>query len=133
MDIDVPLALGAWRVTPAPADLMAASGVVGAAVFGVWGVRPDALNESVALRPFLPDTWPELSLRQLRVGQSLADFLLRRTRNGLALSASRVRGPALRVLLTCEGVEAFEVDGVELTGGRAVFRLERDHQITLRA
>lgn len=133
INIDVELALEAWRATLDPDSLMAASGVVGAAVYGLWGVQPDAPTQSVAIEPTLPKDWTRMALRQLRIGQTLLDVVVRRTRSGVTVSVVRNRGPGLRLSLTLPGFARFEVDGEQLGGGRAVFRVEGEHQVTARA
>jgi hypothetical protein len=130
--VDAGLALETWRATAHPEDFVAASGVVCAAVYGLWGVRPDAPSESVAIAPALPASWPAFVLRQLRVGGSMLELELRRNRSELRLAVRRVRGPALRLVLTMPEPAEFEVDGERLGGGRAVFRVEGEHEVAVR-
>jgi hypothetical protein len=99
-------------------------------VEGLWHVVPDAAQASVAIAPVLPDFWTRMALRQLRIGETLLDIVVRRTRSGMAVSVVRNRGPGLRLTLTLPGFSRFEVDGEQLGGGRAVFRVEGEHQVT---
>jgi len=127
------VALAAWRSGSPAGSLELCAGVITGAVHGLWGVIPDAFRESLAVEPALPAAWQEMALRQLRIGASMLDLELRRGRSGLRLSVRLRRGPAVRLVLTCPGAMEFDVDGEQLTGGRAVFRVEGEHNVTARA
>jgi hypothetical protein len=101
------------------------------AIVELWGVVPNGAGQSVAIEPSLPAEWGWMNLRNLRIGETLLDFVLRRTRNGLSLTVRRTRGPAIRLVLTMAGIQEFDVDGEALTGGRAIFRVENEVGITM--
>lgn len=124
-------ALELWRTDGAESSPRTAAELVLGAIVSVWGVVPNAGGQSFAIEPTLPAEWKRLALRNLRIGETLLDLVLRRTRNGNSLTVSRTRGPAIRATLTMQGVQSFEVDGETLAGGRAVFRVENENLVVM--
>jgi hypothetical protein len=125
-------ALALWRAAPSEPDAAMAADLVRGIVEGLWHVLPDARQASVAIAPALPDDWNRMALRQLRIGETLLDLVVRRTRSGVAVTVVRNRGPGLRLTLTLPGFSRFEVDGEQLGGGRAAFRVEGEHEVAAR-
>lgn len=104
-----------------------------AVVSGLWGVEPDAPNESVSVRPALPAAWPEMALRRLRVGGTLLDLRLRRRPGRLVLRVELLQGPRLR--LSVELPPAYPVSQVTLDddamgGVRATFEVAQSHEVS---
>ncbi len=73
-----------------------AAGSVFSLVQAMTGFRPDAPNRRVLIDPTLPEWLPDLTLRDLRVGQDVFD--IRFTRNGEATDAEVLRGDPACVL-----------------------------------
>lgn len=97
----------------------------------LWGLEPDAVEGTLAVRPALPPGWDRFALRRLRVGRTLLDLELRRRGSTVVVRASHRFGPSL--VLTV-GLHAVEVDTIELdeeplAGGRARFELRGRHEI----
>lgn len=91
---------------------------------GLWGVSPDAPRESLTLEPFLPDAWPEMTLRRLRVGTTMLDLRLRRRPGAIVLRIERLQGPRLRLSVALRSrapLGGLTLNDEPLGGGRAVF------------
>lgn len=129
---DAESAFARWRSDPAGLSPEGAAELVIGAIVSIWGLVPDAAAQSLAIEPTFPDEWRSMALRNLRIGETLLDLILRRTRNGVELKVSRTRGPAIRLALTMAGADQFDVDGERLSGGRAVFRVEGEHAVMVR-
>ncbi|MEP6472248.1 MAG: hypothetical protein ABJC74_00910 [Gemmatimonadota bacterium] len=126
-------ALRRWRGAAGELTPLLAAQLVLGAVVSIWGVMPNAADQAVAIEPTFPAEWKTMALRNLRIGETLLALSLRRNRNGAVLDVQRTRGPGIRITFTMSGVEHFEVDGEPLGGGRAVFRAEGVHEVTMRA
>jgi glycogen debranching enzyme len=66
---------------------------------GLCGLKPDAVSETLTLRPILPDQWSRMELARIRVGPQLVDVKLRRTQDGVRCSLKLRSGSGLRVIL----------------------------------
>ena len=65
---------------------------------GLFGLQLDALHHTVRVAPSLPADWPQAEIRQLHVGESVANLTFRRERTTLVVTAETISGP--RVALT---------------------------------
>lgn len=112
-----------------PAEASAA--LVRAAMLGVWGVRPNALEGGVRLAPWFPPAWEAMSLDRLRVGKSVLRVQLRRRFGQLAARVERVYGPRVHVEFVLRGAGAGTVllDDVELQGTRVAFEAAGNHAL----
>lgn len=64
-----------------------------------WGIVPVALEGAVHVHPQLPETWPEMTLERLRIGDSSLDIRVRRRPAGVAVKVRVTRGPPVVVHL----------------------------------
>lgn len=115
-----------------PDQAWSAAMVLSPAVEGLWGVVPDGLNGEVALAPFLPPEWNEMSLRRLRVGRSVLDILVRRRGNQVHIRVSRTFGPGLLLKLAPRGMPRpalIQVDDVDLGRAAVQFQVSGDHEV----
>ena len=72
---------GIYEMTPdwgCPVIAWTSYGIVVPLISYVFGVHPDAMNRQIILKPNLPKEWNELSLRNLKIGDSSIDYSLRR-------------------------------------------------------
>lgn len=131
-------ALGDWRrLAPGLVDGSAArpaeagAAVARAAVLGVWGVRPNALEGGVRLAPWFPPEWEVMALDRLRVGKSVLRVQLRRRFGQVAARVERMYGPRVHVEFVLRGVPESPVlvDDVELRGARVAFEAEAGHAL----
>lgn len=107
--------------------------LVRAVVQGLWGVKPDALNGALTLRPMLPAAWPEMALRRLRVGSALLDLRLRRRPGRLVLRVELLQGsrPRLTVELPASvPVAQVVLDDEALGGASATFEVAGSHEVS---
>ncbi|MEO8140502.1 MAG: hypothetical protein ABI742_12690, partial [Gemmatimonadota bacterium] len=98
--------------------------VVRGVIEGLWGVSPDAPRESLALEPVLPDAWPEMTLRRLRVGSTMLNLRLRRRPGAVVFRIERLQGPRLRLSVALRArvpLGGLTLNDEPLGGGRAVF------------
>jgi len=63
------------------------------------GFAPDAAAGSVTLRPHLPNDWPSMAFRGLRIGEDRLDVEVRRTETGHAVELRSRAGGDLSVVL----------------------------------
>ncbi|HET9294828.1 MAG TPA: hypothetical protein VFO06_11085 [Gemmatimonadales bacterium] len=105
------------------------------AIAGLWGVRPDAVNQAVAIQPWLPPGWEGMAIERLRVGRSVLDVRLRRRFGQVVARVERTHGPRIHVEFRLRGVAAPSsvlVDDVELGGARAGFEADGHHVLIWR-
>jgi glycogen debranching enzyme len=62
-------------------------------VWGLLKLRPDAANRKITLKPWLPENWPFMEFRNIRIGQSR--FNVRVDKSGTKVT--QVDGPKLEV------------------------------------
>ncbi len=128
-------ALARWREQAAFVHSGANQGVAAAhaalpAIAGLWGVRPDAVNQAVAIQPWLPPGWDGMAIERLRVGRSVLNARLERRFGQVVAKVERIHGPRIHVEFRLRGVEAPSsvlLDDVELGGGRAAFEADSHH------
>ncbi len=99
---------------------------------GLWGAVPDATNESLALEPFLPEAWHEMTLRRLRVGATMLDLRLRRRPGAIALRVEKIQGPRLRLAATLRArvpLTGLTLNDEPLGGNRAVFDIGSEDEV----
>ena len=123
-------AAAALRRDPAAVPGSGAATALLDAVGGLWGLEPAAAETALSVAPLLPDEWPGMALRRLRVGRTLLDLELRRRPGALVLRAVHRFGPRLVLTVAPRGVdiEAVEVDDVGLSGVRARFEMHGRHE-----
>jgi hypothetical protein len=129
------VALARWRdqavlVNSGPNQAAAAALVALPAIEGLWGVRPDAINQAVAIEPWFPPAWDGMSIERLRVGRSVLNARLQRRFGQVVARVERIHGPRIHVefrLLGPTAPSSVLLDDVELGGGRAGFEAESHH------
>jgi hypothetical protein len=127
-------ALAQWRaqaalVRPGVARGVAAARAALPAIVGLWGVRPDAITQAVAIEPWMPPSWDAMGLERLRVGRSVLNVRLQRRFDQVVARVERIHGPRVHVEFRLRGHAPSSVllDDVELGGGRAGFEADSQH------
>ena len=64
-----------------------------------WQVAPRALEGAVTIAPGLPESWHEMTLERLRIGDTSLDIRVRRRPAGVAVKVRVTRGPPIVVHL----------------------------------
>lgn len=99
---------------------------------GLWGAVPDAPGEALALEPFLPEAWHEMTLRRLRVGATMLDLRLRRRPGAIALRVEKLQGPRLRLAVSLRArvpLTGLTLNDEPLGGNRAVFDIGAEDEV----
>lgn len=107
-----------------------------AAVEGLWGVRPNALEAAVRLAPWFPPDWEVMELERLRVGRTVLGVRLRRRFGQVAARIERIHGPRIHVEFELRGappVHMVALDDVELAPGRVAFEADGRHALVWNA
>jgi len=113
-----------------------AAAVAAAAVEGLWGVRPNALESAVRIAPWFPPEWEQMELERLRVGRTVLGVRLRRRFGQVAALVERVHGPRMHVEFELQDAPAAErvlLDDVELAPGRVAFEADGRHALAWHA
>jgi hypothetical protein len=113
-----------------PDQAAAAALAASSAVEGLWGVRPDAINQAVVIEPWFPPFWEGMALERLRVGRSVLTARLQRRFGQVVAKVERVHGPRIHVEFRLRGPaapSAVLLDDVELGSGRAGFEADSHH------
>ncbi len=128
---------------PADARLRSGPGAPGAGptgvldvIEGMWGVRPNALENAVQLAPLFDPVWETMALDRLRVGKTVLSVRLRRRFGQVAARLERVHGPRIHVDFTLRGqaaADAVTLDDIELRGARVGFEVEGNHALVWHA
>jgi len=115
-----------------PDQAWSAAMVLSPMVEGLWGVVPNAAEESVSISPWLSPQWPRMSLRRLRVGRTVLDVELRRRPGQLIARIARTFGPGLQFRLAPRmetAPQSILVDDVQLSGAIAQFQVRDQHEV----
>lgn len=80
------------------------------------GFVPNAPERSIAIRPHLPEPWPEMSFRNLRVGDDRFDLELERTEDGVHVRLSSRANESYDVAFRWDGEPDESVSRVALNG-----------------
>ena len=115
-----------------PDQAWSAAMVLSPAIEGLWGVVPNAAEESLTVAPWLPPQWNRMSLRRLRVGRTVLDLELRRRPGQLIARVARQFGPGLQLRLAPRLEPApvsVTVDDVPLGGTSAQFQVRDEHEV----
>lgn len=127
-----PLLEAADRVLAAGNGARAADvrAVLEGVILGLWRVEPDAPVGALGVAPRLPEDWPAMAIRRLRVGSTAMEISVRR-RAGLAVRVRRSAGPRLFLTVEPRPFRSGSVwlDDVELRGSRARFELADHHDL----
>ncbi len=111
-----------------PADLLRR--VVG----GLLGARFDGVGGRLELQPWLPEGWPKMVVRRLRVHRTLIDLDIRVKAEWTTVRLAVMFGPPIAVGLRLPdhfGVARVAVDEVPLPASGAVFTAAGEHEVTL--
>jgi hypothetical protein len=127
----VQAAAAALRRAPGAIEGGGAATALLEAVVRLWGLEPDAVEGTLAVRPALPPGWDRFALRRLRVGRTLLDLELRRRGPAVVVRAIHRFGPSLvlTVGVHAADIAAIELDDEPLAGGRARFELRGRHEV----
>ncbi len=102
--------------------------VVHAVLDYLLGWEPNATAGSLALRPHLPNDWPELTAAGLRIGGDRVDVTLTRIEHGTRVTVTSHAASALTLSLRCDVSDAatssLRVDGGDLPEAEVT---RRDH------
>ncbi len=114
-----------------PDSATSAAMVISPVIEGLWGIVPSALDDEVAIAPWLPPDWPRMSLRRLRVGRTVLDLEVRRRPAQLAVRIARSFGPGILVTLSPRldrEPESVAVDDVVMAGASVRFQVRDRHE-----
>jgi hypothetical protein len=114
------------------APVRTAAAVAAAAVEGLWGVRPNALETAVRLAPWFPPDWELMELERLRVGRTVLGVRLRRRFGQVAARIERIHGPRIHVEFELRGAQPSEtviLDDIALAPGRVAFEADGRHAL----
>jgi glycogen debranching enzyme len=84
-----------------PEQMWSSAGFITAAVRGMLGIAVDAEKKQLTFSPHLPPAWNKVSLRNVRVGESLLRFTLSQTDAGIDFDAQN-DGPPVSLLFAPE-------------------------------
>jgi glycogen debranching enzyme len=84
-----------------PEQMWSSAGFITSAVRGMLGIVVDAEKKQLTFSPHLPPEWSKVSLRNVRVGESLLRFTLSQTDAGIDLDAQN-DGPPVNLLFAPE-------------------------------
>ncbi|HWZ13194.1 MAG TPA: glycosyl hydrolase family 65 protein [Acidobacteriaceae bacterium] len=84
-----------------PEQMWSSAGFITSAVHGMLGIAVDAEKKQLTFSPHLPPAWDKMSLRNVRVGESLLRFTLSQTDAGIDLEAQN-DGPPVSLVFTPE-------------------------------
>jgi hypothetical protein len=107
-----------------------------AAVEGLWGVRPNALESAVRIAPWFPPDWEVMELERLRIGRTVLGVRLRRRFGQVAARIERIHGPRIHVEFELRGAPAAQMvalDDAELAPGRVAFEADGRHALVWHA
>lgn len=90
-------------------------------VVGFLGVTPSAPTNTLTVVPCLPSTWPELSVRALRVGSAEVEVSTRHSGKQYETRVGLPRGWNLTI--GCALPAASQVSSVKLNGTPAAFQI----------
>jgi hypothetical protein len=93
----------------------------------IFGIRPDALNETVVFDPHVPDVWEDMSIEDLPVGDNRVSLSRATADRGIEYTIESAdsawtmvlmtrRSPDARFFLNGEAVPA--AAAIRMTGGR---------------
>jgi hypothetical protein len=84
-----------------PEQMWSSAGFITSAVRGMLGITVEAEKKQLTFSPHLPPAWEKVSLRNVRVGESLVRFTLSQTDAGIDLDAQN-DGPPVSLLFAPE-------------------------------
>ena len=101
-------------------QLWSSSMVITPALRGLFGIDIDALTKTIRLDPHLPADWNEAEVRNLHVGDSIADLHYRREGQHLTVQLKTISGSALRLAADAKDASVAkdgQSDIVQTSGG----------------
>ena len=100
-------------------------GIVAEAVLRyLLGYAPDATGDALALRPHLPNDWPSMAFRGLRLGPHRLDVAVERAAAGVAVTVTSHASVDLSLGLRCDDASGLELAGAPVAAEELT---ARDH------
>ena len=91
------------------------------ALTGMVGWKPDAPHRTATVKPRFPMDWDSVTVRHLRVGESLVALRMDRSTNATRYRFTLEQGPAVRIRLQPGTVSGMKLLGITVDGRKAAF------------